>query len=148
MKRSITAAALVLVSVALALLSGCQTVHTPSRETVPVAMWIEAFENMSNVATLDPATGEVRAVREPSAPRRERVAKVLEEHGIAARTHAAGIEVADADADRARAVLMTDERLRDSGVIVLVGVPAGTARRGADGLLIPFPEPERGEDVP
>ena len=48
-----------------------------------------------------------------------------------------GILVPEGYEVRAREVLLTDERLRNSGVSVLLLIPAGTGRQTAEGFIVP-----------
>ena len=121
-------AALFVLSVA-----GCRTLHTDRREdTLPVAMW-------AGFGTVDRDGRKVMGADE------RLLVEALEKVGITATADESGLHVAPADEDRAREALLTDRRLADSGVLVLVAVPAGTGRRTGDGvaftLEVPMPVP-------
>jgi hypothetical protein len=102
--------------------AGCRTLHTDKREdTVPVAMWF-------GLAAVD------KEGRRVTPPPDELIVDALKRVGIAATVDESGLHVAPADEDRAREALLTDRRLTDSGVLVMVAVPAGTGRKTANGI--------------
>jgi len=103
-------------------LGGCQTLHTDTREdSMPVAMWF-------NFATLD------KDGRTVTPPPGEQVADALMRAGIAATVDESGLHVEPADEERAREVLLTDRHLVNSGILVMIMVPAGSGRRTANGI--------------
>ncbi|MFT3787732.1 MAG: hypothetical protein QM770_16440 [Tepidisphaeraceae bacterium] len=109
----------------LSLLSsaGCRTLHTiEAREnSVPVAMWAGLAAVDKDGRKVTPAPDEL-------------IVDALKRVGIAATVDKSGLHVASTDEDRAREALLTDRRLTDSGVLVMVLVPAGTGRRTATGV--------------
>ena len=103
-------------------ITGCRTLHTDQREdSIPVAMWF-------GLATVD------KDGRNVTPPRDELVIAALKTAGIPATVDESGLHVAPADEERAREALLMDRRLADSGVIVMVAVPAGTGRKTANGI--------------
>jgi hypothetical protein len=104
--------------------TGCKTVHTARPGGVPVAMW------MSLVVVKE----QGRPVR-PDA--HEAVSNVLREHGLHATLDDNGVSVPEDEETRAREVLLTDKRLVDSDVIVVLAIPAGTGNKTAAGFEVP-----------
>jgi len=103
-------------------LLGCQieTVHRTSENAIPIAMWI----------TMDESEGvEPRAYH--------MVRSALVDAGLHPVMDEAGVAVPDGEAERAREVLLTDERLAGSDVVVLLAVPAGTGRKTSTGFEVP-----------
>jgi hypothetical protein len=123
MRRHTAHAIIVLVA-----LTGCKSVHTTRAGGVPVAVW----------KSLVVADEQGHAVR-PDA--RETVSKVLREHGLHPMFDEDGVSVPDDEEGRAREVLLTDHRLKDSDVIVLLAIPAGTGTRTANGFEVPAVAP-------
>ncbi len=111
---------------------GCHTLHTDKREdTVPVAMWFgwAAVDKDGRNVTPDPE---------------ELVVEALKKVGITATVDESGLHVAPPDEERAREALLTDRCLADSGVLVMVAVPAGTGRKTANGIELTTQSPTTG----
>jgi hypothetical protein len=111
-------------------LGGCQTLHTDDGQSLPIAVWsnFESIDKQGAPATQPPAS---------------KASAALTSAGIPSKVDQGGITVPSADAERAREVLLTDPSLKGSELTVLVGVPAGTAKRTADGLVIPLAPPAK-----
>lgn len=95
----------------LALL-GCQTVHTNADGEPTIAIWFSG-----------------------SPENQKLVCDVLRDHGLHAVVDNKGVSVADAESQQAREVLLTDQRLKDSGVLLFEMVVAGTGRKTNDGIM-------------
>lgn len=131
---------------AVAILAGCQTVHTPRDRGVPVAAW----PKVSTVAAERRGAGELLAavlVPEPrgrppatTAPATPAVDKlvydVLRDAALHPTIDHRGVCVPEAEETRAREVLLTSKRLIGSDVVVVLMVPAGTGRAAADGFEV------------
>lgn len=103
---------------------GCQSVHTSGDQCVPIAMWTLLESGDDGTAASTPHT-------------RDRVASILRESGLHAIVDESGIQIQADEVQHAREVLLLDPRLADSGVVVLIAVPAGSGRRTGTGLEIP-----------
>ena len=113
-----------LVALALGGPLGCETAHPDRDHAVPVAIW----SSVQLVGSEAPF---------PSVQTRHRVADVLRSRGLEARVDGSGVSVSDEQVAIAREVLLTDDRLRDTDVKVIILVPAGSARKTAYGVEIP-----------
>ena len=121
--------------IVLIALAGCKSVHTTRADEVPVAVW----------TSLVVADEQGHAVQ-PDA--RETVSKVLRDNGLHPMFDESGVSVPDDEETRAREVLLTDKRLKDSGVTVLLAIPAGTGTRTAKGFEVPAVAPAARRHAP
>jgi hypothetical protein len=103
---------------------GCRTVHLETEDRAAIAMWY-----------LPPARDVESKVRD-----------VLLDHGILAEASERGVSVREADQVKARRVLLTDERLADTGLMLFAVVQAGTARATEAGLVAPLLMPDENDD--
>ncbi len=116
-------------------LAGCQSVHTPREDGLPVAFWPSMM--------LVDRQGEVEGPR-----LRETVARVLKEAGLHATVDERGVSVPEVEERRAHEVLLTDGRLAGSDVIVLLALPAGSARRTEAGFELSTLAPDEPIRIP
>lgn len=115
-------------------LFGCQSSQTGgsggnlsgTRAVLPVAVWSQFIQ----------VDQQARPVH-PPAP--QLVKAALDRVNIHAVVDDNGVSVPPAEADLARQVLLTDPTLKDSGVTVIIGVPAGTGQQTDAGVVIPLP---------
>jgi hypothetical protein len=114
---------LTLVALAIWVLVGCRTVHSTREQTVPVAIWLPV------VTLKEHEDGATRATDDA-------IVKVLREKGLHPVIDDAGVAVGAEEEHIARQVLLLDKRLIDSGVYVLLAVPAGSARQTANGIEV------------
>jgi hypothetical protein len=118
-----------IVTLSVSAIVGCRTLHTDNREdTAPVAIWFELAGRSEDGRIVTP-------------PPEELVVEALKRAGIAATVDERGLHLAPRDEERAREALLTDPRLADSGVLVLVPVPAGTGRKTSNGIEFTFESP-------
>jgi len=73
---------------------------------------------------------------------RETVILVLRDAGLHATVDDEGVLVPEGEERRAREVLLTDERLAGSNVIVLLFIPAGSGRKTEAGFVVPEVAPD------
>jgi len=118
-----------IVTLAALILLGCQSVHTPSGNSIPVALW-------HSVVCAD--AQDQREAPEP----RDKVARALKEAGLHATVDDKGVSVADDESRRAREVLLTDKRLAKTQILVFLAIPAGTGRKTAAGFEVPAVAPD------
>jgi hypothetical protein len=125
-----------IVALALAATCGCQSVHSPRADGVPVAIWSSIiFTNQEG--------------REQGGPQvQEKVLRVLRDHGLDATVDRGGVSVSENEERRAREVLLTDKRLAGSDLIVLLAIPAGSGRQTAAGFEVPELVPRDREKAP
>ena len=111
-------------------LASCKTVHTDQKDGVPIALW---FGDAVAPADADSTSRSMDVV-----------VKVLRKHGLHPSGDEHGVSVPDNEERRARDVLLTDGQLAESGVFVVLLVPAGSGRRTAEGFEVPAvgPNPE------
>lgn len=111
----------------LFIIAGCKTLHTDdgSQHQAPVAMW-------SDFVVVD-KDGQ----KQPASP--ELIVASLKKAGIAATVDDRGLHIAPADEQRATMALLTDPRLKGSGILLLVPVEAGTGRRTPNAIEFSMP---------
>lgn len=107
----------------LFLLSACESLHSQNEHAVPVAVWASSSLFNTHPSSQPPAV-------------RERIARVLKDAGLRATVDDTGVTVDQADENRAREVLLTDPRLTNTDIIVVLFVHAGSARKTAAGFEI------------
>jgi hypothetical protein len=109
---------------ALATVSGCQTVHTSREGAVPVAMWTAPGLIAPEGQRVDPEARDI-------------VARILRDSGLHPVVDNGGVSVPEVEETAAREALLTDARLKKTDVVVILGIPAGTGRRTANGFEVP-----------
>lgn len=96
-------------------------------DLVPVAAWLTPERTTSKQASNDPAKpGSRRAV-----------VQLLREKGLHPTLDEGGLSVSESELARAREVLLTDPRAANHDLVVVMLIPAGSARQSVNGLLLP-----------
>lgn len=108
------------------LVLGCQSVHTTTGTSIPIAMWID-------LPLADSAGNQV------GSSERDLLIRVLQEASLHPTVNPQGISVRQGEEQRAREVLLTDHRLVHTKISVILAIPAGTARRTTSGFEIQVP---------
>jgi hypothetical protein len=122
-----TFTALLCVVVSISSLACFQTVHSSREDAMPIAM----FPQFADLAVID-SHGRLQ-----EDPANARVLSILRSSGLHPVVNQNGMSVRPDEEVRAREILFTNKRLIDSGVVVILGIPAGSGRRTARGYELP-----------
>jgi hypothetical protein len=114
-----------LLLMSIIVVGGCSSVHSGGDQPLTIGFWVGADQ-----------------------AKHQLVHDVLRDHGVPATLDQAGVHVEDQDSTKARNVLLHDERLRGSGLMLMVIAFAGTGHATAEGYEVAILAPEDSSDGP